>query len=76
MKDLLGSRIKQLRLKKGITQEVFARKIGYKHAGIISEIESGKKKISSDKLPLVASVLEVDINSLFFEEKVLVSRTD
>jgi transcriptional regulator with XRE-family HTH domain len=76
LKDLLGSRIKQLRLKKGMTQDAFARKIGYRHAGIISEIESGKKKLSSDKLPIVANVLGVDINALFFEEKVLDSRID
>jgi len=76
VKDLLGSRIKQLRLKQGMTQETFAKKIGYRHAAIISEIESGKKKLSSDKLPIVANVLDVDINSLFFEEKVLITRTN
>ncbi|QSX20034.1 helix-turn-helix domain-containing protein [Priestia megaterium] len=76
MKELLGARIKQLRIKKRMTQDTFAKRIGYKHASIISEIESGKKSISTDKLPIVANVLEVDINALFFEEKVLVSRTD
>ncbi|MGG3235378.1 helix-turn-helix transcriptional regulator [Priestia flexa] len=75
MKELLGARIKHLRLKKGLTQDTFAKKIGYKHASIISEIESGKKSIGTDKLPIVALVLEVDINALFFEENILETRT-
>jgi len=76
MKEDLGSRIKTLRLKNGLTQIDFAKKLGYKHPSIISEIESGKKGLSADKLPLVANVLGVDINSLFFEENVHKMRTN
>lgn len=74
MKEQLGTRIKELRTEKGMTQTDFARKIGYKHPSIISEIESGKKGISAEKLPQIAKVLGVEINSLFFVEKVHESR--
>jgi transcriptional regulator with XRE-family HTH domain len=75
MKEQLGERIKELRLQKRLTQANFAKEIGYKHPSTISEIESGKKGISAEKIPEIAKVLGVDINSLFFEQKVHISRT-
>ncbi|MCY9003307.1 helix-turn-helix domain-containing protein [Peribacillus frigoritolerans] len=76
MKEDLGIRIKELRIKQGLTQVDFAKRLGYKHPSIISEIESGKKGLSANKLPLVANVLGVDINSLFFVQIVHKMRTD
>ncbi|MEV5038837.1 helix-turn-helix transcriptional regulator [Peribacillus frigoritolerans] len=76
MKEDLGIRIKELRIKQGLTQVDFAKRLGYKHPSIISEIESGKKGLSANKLPLVANVLGVDINSLFFVQIVHEMRTD
>lgn len=76
MKEDLGIRIKELRIKQGLTQVDFAKRLGYKHPSIISEIESGKKGLSANKLPLVANVLGVDINSLFFVQIVHKVRTD
>ncbi|MBK5459253.1 helix-turn-helix domain-containing protein [Peribacillus sp. TH27] len=75
MKEDLGIRIKELRIKQGLTQVDFANRLGYKHPSIISEIESGKKGLSANKLPLVAHVLGVDINSLFFTKIVHKTRT-
>ncbi|CAK6472605.1 hypothetical protein BFRIG_01845 [Peribacillus frigoritolerans] len=76
MKEDLGIRIKELRIKQGLTQVDFAKRLGYKHPSIISEIESGKKGLSANKLPLVANVLGVDINSLFFVQIVHEMRID
>ncbi|PAD67298.1 transcriptional regulator [Bacillus sp. 7586-K] len=76
MKESLGFRIRQLRIEKGLTQTFVAKQLGYKHSSILSEIESGKKGISAEKLPIVANVLGVDVNSLFFEQNVLDSRTN
>ncbi|MCY9140551.1 helix-turn-helix domain-containing protein [Peribacillus frigoritolerans] len=45
MKEDLGIRIKELRIKQGLTQVDFAKRLGYKHPSIISEIESGKKRV-------------------------------
>lgn len=74
MRENLGIRIKKLRIQQGLTQVDFAKKLGYKHPSIISEIESGKKGLSADKLPLIADVLGVDINTLFFAKIVHESR--
>jgi transcriptional regulator with XRE-family HTH domain len=76
LEENLGFRIKELRIKKGLTQVDFAKRLGYKHPSIISEIESGKKGLSANKLPVVANVLGVDINSLFFTKIVHKMRTN
>lgn len=76
MKEQLGIRIRELRIERRLTQAEFAKKIGYKHPSIISEIESGKKGISAEKLPQIANVLGVEVNSLFFEEKLRKTRTN
>ncbi len=75
MNEHLGVRIKNLRTEKGLTQSFVARKLGYKYSSTLSEIESGKKGINAEKIPLVAKILDVDINELFFEEKVHKMRT-
>ncbi|MEC0715401.1 helix-turn-helix transcriptional regulator [Bacillus licheniformis] len=67
MKNVLGLRIKELRKEKGLTQFYLASELGYKHSSIISEIEAGKKKLSAEKLPIIARVLGVEINALFFD---------
>ncbi|KAA6482211.1 helix-turn-helix domain-containing protein [Bacillus swezeyi] len=67
MKEVLGSRIRELRKEKGLTQFYLAIELGYKHSSIISEIESGKKSLSAEKLPIIAKALGVEINTLFFE---------
>ncbi|MCP1355521.1 helix-turn-helix transcriptional regulator [Aneurinibacillus migulanus] len=76
MSKLIGKRIKKLRLEKGITQTYLSKKLGYKSPSILSEIEAGKKGLDADKVPLIAEVLGVPVNVLFFEEKVLESRID
>jgi len=67
LKEILGSRIRELRKEKGLTQFYLAIELGYKHSSIISEIESGKKSLNAEKLPTVAKALDVEINKLFFE---------
>lgn len=72
---MIGQRIKSIRQSKGITQVHLAKELGYSHSSALSEIESGKKRLSADKIPIAAKVLGVSIEELFFDEKVLVSRT-
>lgn len=76
MSKSIGKRIKKLRLEKGITQIYLSKKLGYKSPSILSEIEAGKKGLDADKVPLIAEVLGVPVDVLFFEEKVLESRTN
>lgn len=70
MKRKLGERIKEIRIQKGLTQSFVAKELGYKSPSMLSEIESGKKGIDAEKIPLLANILGVDINELFFNEKI------
>ena len=63
-----GSQIKKIRLEKGLTQVYVSRKLGYKSASMLSEIESGKKGLDATKIPLLAKILGVEINQMFFIE--------
>lgn len=70
MKRKLGERIKEIRIQKGLTQSFVAKELGYKSPSMLSEIESSKKGIDAEKIPLLANILGVDINELFFNEKI------
>ncbi len=58
-------KIKELREKKGITQETLAKELGYKYQSAIAMIESGERRLPVDKLPIVAEVLGCQIADLF-----------
>lgn len=74
MKKVLGENIKIIREKKGLTQVFVSKELGYRSPSMLSEIESGKKGLDAEKIPLLAKVLNVPIEELFFAEKVLVMR--
>lgn len=62
--------LKELREKAGVSQEKLATELGYKHQSAISMIENGERKIPTDKIPLLAKVLNCSIEDLFETEKV------
>lgn len=76
MSKVVGKMIRKIRIEKGMTQVHLSKKLGYKSPSILSEIESGKKGVDADKVPLIAEILGVEVAALFFEEKVLKSRTN
>jgi transcriptional regulator with XRE-family HTH domain len=41
--------------------------LGYKSSSILSEIESGKKGLDAEKIPLLAEILGVSFDELFFD---------
>ena len=61
----IGKRIRQFRLNKRITQEELAFQIGTS-AAYISNIESGKKKPSLEKLVQISEVFDITINDLVY----------
>jgi len=63
-KDLLGARIKELRKRRGLTQEQLAEMIGVdpKHIG---KIEGGRGYPSLDALENIARSLEIDLKDFF-----------
>jgi transcriptional regulator with XRE-family HTH domain len=60
----LGLRIRQLRLKKGMTQEELAFECDYADFSQINRIELGKVNFSISYLKLIAQKLQVPISSL------------
>ena len=60
----LGQRIKELRLKKGLSQEKFALLIDMDRTYYAS-VESGKRNISLNNIEKIANGLEVSLDELF-----------
>lgn len=73
MKNVVGTNIREIREKAGITQEQLA--IRLEMAGwhidrfLISKIERGERQVLDIEVQLFAKVLDVSINSLFRMEK-------
>ena len=67
--NMVGPRIKQLRLEKGMTQKTLAERLEilavYVCRGSISRIEEQKRTITDIELIGIAEVLQVDISELF-----------
>ena len=60
----LGQRIKQLRLKTGLSQEKFALKIDMDRTYFAS-VESGKRNISINNIKKIADGLNITLSDLF-----------
>ena len=54
----IGTRIKEIRKKQGLTQDILARKLGVKRA-VISKYETGSVSLSVEQLRRIADLLEV-----------------
>lgn len=68
VKKLLGKRVQEFRVKKGLTQEMLAEAVGLAERNI-SKIECGENFVKADTLEKIASALEVKISKLFeFEQ--------
>ena len=64
---LLGKRIHDLRVARGMSQEDLARAVGYTSANsrsTINKVEQGKNDIMQSKLPLYARALGVTVEQL------------
>ena len=60
----LGKKIKQLRMKKGLSQEKFALEIGMDRTYFAS-VEAGKWNISICNIKKIADGLEISLSELF-----------
>lgn len=64
IKILLGKRIKELRLKKGLSQEQLAELVDIAERNI-SKIECGTNFLRADKIPKLSRALDVQPHELF-----------
>ncbi len=69
----IGQRIKIARIKTGMTQEVVAEKVDVT-PGHISNVETGRTKVSLPVLVAIANVLSVSVDSLLCDN-VIASKT-
>ena len=59
-----GTRLRDVRVSKGMTQTDLARLLGFAHAGSISGIERGRRLVYRDELPALAEALCCEIGEL------------
>ena len=55
----IGSRIRELRIAKEMSQEELAQRLGYKHRSSVNKIETGAHNLTQSKIKLIADVLGV-----------------
>jgi len=65
-KQLIGSRIKEIRTKKGFTQEQLAEKIDISPK-YLSSIERGKENPTLNTLIKLSESLDVNLNDIFYQ---------
>jgi transcriptional regulator with XRE-family HTH domain len=61
-----GQNLKKYRVKKGLSQEEFAEKVGL-HRTYISAVERGRRSIALENINKIALALEIDVYLLFLE---------
>ena len=61
----LGDKIKEIRLKEGLSQDAFAKELGYTSRSTINKIEKGINEISYEKLMLILEKYDLELNQLF-----------
>ena len=66
LRQRFGSRLKELRVSSGLSQEAFADKCGYART-YMSRIETGKANVSLDAIETLATALRMTPGELFQE---------
>ena len=61
----LGETVKRIRKSKNMSQETFAKSLGYKSATTINKIELGINDMGYDAIVRLISQYDVDVNDLF-----------
>lgn len=62
-------KLKQARKAKGLSQTFMAKKLGYTYPSGYANIETGRNKLSLENAKKIADILQMDVNELFFGEK-------
>jgi XRE family transcriptional regulator, fatty acid utilization regulator len=62
MTPLIGTRIKALRERRGLSQEALARQLGFKDRQTLSAIETGERRVSAEELILAVRELDAPLD--------------
>jgi transcriptional regulator with XRE-family HTH domain len=62
----IGKAAREIRIGKGIKQSFISEKLGFKYQSSYADIETGRRKLSADKVPILAEALGVSLDELFF----------
>lgn len=62
-------RLRELRLRQGMTQVELSRRMGFAHSSTISSIEHARRLIHHEELPAFAVVLNCSVDELLTESK-------
>lgn len=65
---IIGTKIKQLRTKKGLSQEFIAHALGVSQSKY-SRFESGTTSLDWSIIPVLADLFEVELDELFMRER-------
>lgn len=65
MNNNFGDKIKRVRLEHGMSQEEFAKELGYSSKSTVNKIEKGVNDMSQDKLELLIKKFDLEVNDLF-----------
>lgn len=65
----LINKLRKKRLEKGISQVFISKKLGYKTASGYANIEAGRNKLSLENAKIIAEIIGVPLEELFFTEK-------
>lgn len=76
MKRMIGPNAKKIRTEKGIMISFVSRKLGYSSPSSLIDIESGRRRLDADKVPILAEALGVSVEQLFFDQKDRVTRNE
>ncbi len=64
----IGAKIKKLREDRGLTKQALAQELGYESDTAIHLIEAGKRKISLERLKIIANYFKVSISDFVSED--------
>lgn len=67
IKILFGTRVKQLRLEQGLSQEKLANIAGIDRT-YIAQVENGKRNISIENIKKICDGLDVTLGNFFLDE--------
>lgn len=62
----MTKKLREIRISKGISQTYLAKKLGFKNPSGYNNIESGRTKPSLQHAKIIADILEMRIEDIFF----------